>query len=86
MPRRQRARDLAGHGEHVATLLEREVGRDERAAPLACLDTRVARQSPAMIRFRAGNRHGAGSTPGSYSETTSPFSRMRRASSACAAG
>ena len=24
-----------------------------------------------MIRFRAGNRHGAGSTPGSYSETTS---------------
>ena len=25
-----------------------------------------------MIRFRAGKRHGAGSTPGSYSETTSP--------------
>ena len=48
--------------------------------------TRVARQSPAMILFRAGNRHGAGSTPGSYSETTSPFSQMRRASSACAAG
>ena len=25
-----------------------------------------------MILFRAGNRHGAGSTPGSYSDTTSP--------------
>ena len=25
-----------------------------------------------MIRFRAGKRHGAGSTPGSYSETTRP--------------
>ncbi len=34
--------------------------------------TTVARQRPAMIRFRAGNRHGAGSTPGSYSETTRP--------------
>ena len=35
---RERARDLAGHCEHVAALLEREVGRDERAAPLARLD------------------------------------------------
>ena len=34
--------------------------------------TTVARASPAMIRFRAGKRHGAGSTPGSYSDTTSP--------------
>ena len=25
-----------------------------------------------MIRFLAGKRHGAGSTPGSYSDTTSP--------------
>ena len=37
-----------------------------------------------MILFLAGKRHGAGSTPGSYSETTSPVSQMRRASSACA--
>ena len=28
-----------------------------------------------MIRFRAGKRHGAGSTPGAYSETTSPVAR-----------
>ena len=32
--------------------------------------TTVASESPAMIRLRAGNRHGAGSTPGGYSETT----------------
>ena len=37
--------------------------------------TTVARASPAMIRFRAGKRQGAGSTPGSYSETTRPPSR-----------
>ena len=36
-----------------------------------------------MILFRAGNLHGAGSTPGAYSETTSPVARIRRASSAC---
>ena len=30
--------DLAGHGEHLAPLLECEVGGDQRAAPLACLD------------------------------------------------
>ena len=34
--------------------------------------TTVAAHSPAMMRLRAGKRHGAGSTPGSYSETTSP--------------
>ena len=40
-----------------------------------------------MILFRAGKRHGAGSTPGSYSDTTSPpFSTIERASSAWAAG
>ena len=32
------ARDLARHGEHLPPLLEREVGRDQRAAPLARLD------------------------------------------------
>ena len=37
-PGGQRARDLSRHCEHVAALLEREVGRDERAAPLARLD------------------------------------------------
>ena len=35
-----------------------------------------------MIRFRAGNRQGAGSTPGAYSETTSPVARILAASSA----
>ena len=48
--------------------------------------TTVAAQSPATIRLRAGNRHGAGSTPGAYSETMSPVAATRRASSACAAG
>ena len=48
--------------------------------------TTVARQRPAMILLRAGKRHGAGSTPGSYSETTRPVSQIRRASSECAAG
>ena len=48
--------------------------------------TTVARQRPAMILLRAGKRHGAGSTPGSYSETTRPASQIRRASSECAAG
>jgi hypothetical protein len=35
-----------------------------------------------MIRLRAGNRQGAGSTPGGYSETTAPDATIRRASSA----
>ena len=34
--------------------------------------TTVATQSPATMRLRAGKRHGAGATPGGYSETTSP--------------
>ena len=48
--------------------------------------TTVAWESPATIRLRAGKRHGAGSTPGAYSDTTSPDARMRPASSACDAG
>ena len=48
--------------------------------------TTVAGASPATIRFRAGKRHGAGSTPGAYSETTRPSARIRAASSRCAAG
>ena len=39
--------------------------------------TIVTADSPAMIRLRAGNRHGAGSTRGAYSETAEPDSRMR---------
>ena len=35
---REQRRDLAGHGEHLAALVEREVGGDQRAAPLARLD------------------------------------------------
>ena len=48
--------------------------------------TTVAAQRPAMIRLRAGNRQGAGSTPASYSETISARSAICRASDACAAG
>ena len=35
---RERGRDLARHREHLAAFLEREVGGDQRAAPLARLD------------------------------------------------
>ena len=72
-PRRQRGRDLAGHGEDLPPGLECEVGGDQGAAALARLDDDVAAARPAMIRLRAGNRQGAGSTPGAYSETTSPL-------------
>ena len=48
--------------------------------------TTVATASPATIRLRAGKRHGAGSTPGAYSETTRPRSAIRAASARCAAG
>ena len=48
--------------------------------------TTVAAHSPATMRLRAGKRHGAGSTPGAYSETIRPASATRRASSAWAAG
>ena len=48
--------------------------------------TTVAALRPATMRLRAGNRHGAGSTPGGYSEAISPLSATRRASSRCAAG
>ena len=48
--------------------------------------TTVAAQSPATMRLRAGKRHGAGSTPGAYSETTSPVAATWRASSRFAAG
>jgi hypothetical protein len=39
-----------------------------------------------FLRFRAGKRQGAGSTPGAYSETMSPPSAMRPARPACEAG
>ena len=48
--------------------------------------TTVADVRPAMMRFRAGNRHGAGSTPGGYSETIRPRSAMAAASAAWARG
>ena len=46
------------------------------SAPLRSLasTTTVAAASPAMIRLRAGKRHGAGSTPGAYSDTIRPCS------------
>ena len=40
--------------------------------------TTVASASPATIRLRAGNRHGAGSTPGAYSETIRPCAAISR--------
>ncbi len=43
--------------------------------------TATACARPATIRFRAGKRQGAGGVPGQYSETSSPRSPMRAASS-----
>jgi hypothetical protein len=86
VPLRERARDLARYGENLATLLEREVGRDEGSTPFAGFDddrrTAEAGDDPGF----APETPRAGSTPGSYSDTTSPFSPILRASSACAAG
>ena len=48
--------------------------------------TTVAAARPATIRLRAGKRHGAGSTPGGYSDTITPDSTIRDASAACARG
>ena len=39
--------------------------------------TATAWASPATIRLRAGNRHGAGGVPGQYSETSIPDAAMR---------
>ncbi|MDX6414245.1 MAG: hypothetical protein QOH23_1655, partial [Gaiellaceae bacterium] len=40
--------------------------------------TIVPTQSPAMILLRAGKRQGAGSTPGSYSDTSNERSPIAR--------
>ena len=63
---------------------------EPEAAVLACLElgeaaplrlrastTSSVSESAAMIRLRAGNRHGAGVTPGGYSETSKPRSTTR---------
>ena len=86
-PAAEGARDLAGHGKHLAAVLEREVGGDQRAASLARLDDDGRRGEAGDDPVAGGNRHGAGSTPGSYSETRRPpAATIARASSACAAG
>src|SRR5438067_5040633 len=85
-PGGERRCDLAGDCEDLSAGLQREVGGDQRAASLPASTMTEAAASPAMIRLRAGNRHGAGSTPGAYSETTSPCSQIPRARLACAAG
>ena len=58
--RAQRARDLAGDGEDLAPLLEREVGRDQGAAALARLDDDgdggEARDDPVPRREAPGRR------------------------------
>src|SRR5581483_305694 len=61
---RERGADLAGHGEDLAALLEREIGRDQGTAPLARLhddgrraetrDDPVARRKPPRRRLDAG--------------------------------
>src|SRR5436190_575510 len=37
----------------------------------------------ASVKTQAGKRHGAGSTPGAYSETISPVAAMRRREAGC---
>src|SRR5215218_2079377 len=45
-PGRKGGRDLPGNGEHLAPLLECEVGRDQRAASFASLDHDRGRREP----------------------------------------
>ena len=76
VPAERRRGDLARHGEHLAALLEREVGRDQRAAPLARLDD--------DRRARAGRRR-SGSAPESATERARrPAGTRRRSSPRCA--
>ena len=59
VPAESARRDLAGHREHLASLLEREVGGDQRAAPLARLDDDRRRAEPgddAVARRKAPRR------------------------------
>src|SRR5919201_144006 len=63
-PLRQRRRDLTRNGKELSSLFEGEVGRDQRAAPLACLDDdrrraearddAVARREAERLRLDAG--------------------------------
>ena len=48
--------------------------------------TITARESPATIRLRAGNRNGSARTPGGYSETTAPSSAICRINDLLEAG
>ena len=80
-----------GHGEHLTALLEREVGRDQRAAPLAGLDhdrrlARARRRSgcapgtataPARRRARTRRRRGRSSRSGARAARARAGSRGR---------
>ncbi len=79
--RAARARDAgrAGDGEHLASLLEREPRRDERAAALAASTTTVPSESPLMMRLRRG-KFGSGGVPHGNSETSAPCAAISAAS------
>ena len=92
---RRRARSLPADSADVISPGTANTSRPSSSAKSAVISaplrsrastTIVAAQRPAMIRLRAGKRHGAGSTPGSYSETISERSAIDRARSTCAAG
>src|SRR3954454_17276538 len=67
-PDGERGHDLSRDCKDLAALFEREISRDQRALRSRASTTTVATQRPAMMRLRAGNRNGAGATPGSYSD------------------
>ena len=76
---RERGRDLAGHGENLATLLERELGRDQRAGALPRLDhDHGARRA----RRRSGYERGTATAPARLRARTPTRSARSRRSAA----
>ena len=86
-PGGERRRDLARDGEHLPSLLERKIGRDQRAASLARLDDDRRRREPgddAVPRREApGRRLDARRVLG---DDEPALGDLARASAACARG
>ena len=76
--RRRRAADRAGHRHDVDPAVDRLADREQRAAGRVGLDDDHDVGSAAMMRLRAGNRHGAGRMPSGASPSSTPALADRR--------